>query len=94
MDTYTDPTNPVNGRYAVDGVADAYVSPTAAVCLSCHGKRAAEEGEDRKQVRAEVVAHMKQNGAQFGVTLDEYTGEESCTVCHNLNNLKESHNLK
>ncbi|WP_299786768.1 OmcA/MtrC family decaheme c-type cytochrome [uncultured Shewanella sp.] len=94
MDTYTDPTDPINGRYAVDGVADAYVSPTAAVCLSCHGKRAAEEGEDRRQVRSEVVAHMKQNGAQFGVTLDEYNGEESCAVCHNLNNLKEVHGQK
>ncbi|GIU23084.1 cytochrome c3 family protein [Shewanella sp. MBTL60-007] len=94
MDTYTDPTNPINGRYAVDAKADAYVSPTAAVCLSCHGKRAAEEGEDRRQVRNEVIAHMKQNGAQFGVALNEYTGEESCAVCHNLNNLKESHNLK
>ncbi len=100
MDTY-DGLDPANGkdtsgnkRYAVDAKADAYVSPTAAVCLSCHGKRAAEEGEDRRQVRKDVVSHMKQNGAQFGVELGQYTGEESCAVCHDLNNLKESHNLK
>ncbi|MCL1050638.1 hypothetical protein L2755_13505 [Shewanella abyssi] len=100
MDTY-DGLDPANGkdtsgnkRYAVDAVADAFVSPTAAVCLSCHGKRAAEEGEDRRQVRKDVVSHMKQNGAQFGVELGQYTGEESCAVCHDLNNLKESHNLK
>ncbi|MEZ9198023.1 multiheme c-type cytochrome [Shewanella sp. 10N.286.54.B9] len=100
MDTY-DGLDPANGkdtsgnkRYAVDAVADAFVSPTAAVCLSCHGKRAAEEGEDRRQVRKDVVSHMKQNGAQFGVEMGQYTGEESCAVCHDLNNLKESHNLK
>lgn len=83
-----------NKRYAVDAVADAYVSPTAAVCLSCHGKRAAAEGEDRRQVRKDVVGHMKQNGAQFGVELGQYTGEESCAVCHDLTNLKEVHGLK
>ncbi|BDY06634.1 hypothetical protein [Ferrimonas sp. YFM] len=99
MDTY-DGLDPANGkdtsgnkRYAVDAKADAFVSPTAAVCLSCHGKRAPEAGEDRRQVRKEVVAHMKQNGAQFGVTEGEYTGEESCAVCHSLDNLKSVHGL-
>ncbi|SDI43611.1 decaheme c-type cytochrome, OmcA/MtrC family [Ferrimonas sediminum] len=99
MDTY-DGLDPANGkdtsgnkRYAVDAKADAYVSPTAAVCLSCHGKRAPEAGEDRRQVRKDVVGHMKQNGAQFGVTEGEYTGEESCAVCHDLGNLKTVHGL-
>ncbi|WP_298444804.1 hypothetical protein [uncultured Ferrimonas sp.] len=100
MDSY-DGLDPADGkdtsgnkRYAVDAKADAYVSPTAAVCLSCHGKRAATNGEDRKQVRAEVVAHMKQNGAQFGVTEGEYNGQESCAVCHSLDNIKTVHGLK
>ncbi|TKB53683.1 multiheme c-type cytochrome [Ferrimonas aestuarii] len=100
MDTYDglDPADPKdvsgNKRFAIDAKADAFVSPTAAVCLSCHGKRAPQTGEDRRQVRAEVVAHMKQNGAQFGVTEGEYNGEESCSVCHNLDNLKQVHGLK
>ncbi|MBY5992997.1 OmcA/MtrC family decaheme c-type cytochrome [Ferrimonas balearica] len=99
MDTY-DGLDPDNGkdtsgnkRYAIDAKADAYVSPTAAVCLSCHGKRAPEAGEDRRQVRREVVSHMTQHGAQFGVPLGEYRNEESCAVCHDLDNLKAVHQL-
>jgi OmcA/MtrC family decaheme c-type cytochrome len=92
MDTYGGIDDPVNGRYGVDAVADAYSSPTAAVCLSCHGKRAPEKGETKRQVLDHVVAHMEQNGAEFGVPIADYQGKESCVVCHDLNNLKEVHN--
>lgn len=59
--TYIPDTDPAN---------DLVITPTAAVCSSCHDKAIAQ-------------AHMEQNGALFGVTRDvAAVTVEVCEICH------------
>lgn len=66
------PTN----RPATQTAEDAYISPQAAACMSCHNSALAR-------------AHIQQNGGQIGVPFTELLRDagggfpqESCAVCH------------
>ena len=58
-----------SGASIPDPTDDTNVTPTAAVCSSCHDSGTAQ-------------THMEQNGASFVMTGDPGTYNETCEVCH------------
>lgn len=59
----------IDSNVIADHADDVNVTPTAAVCSSCHDNDAA-------------VTHMEQNGASFVMVGDPGSYNETCSVCH------------
>jgi OmcA/MtrC family decaheme c-type cytochrome len=58
-----------SGASRADPADDTNITPTAAVCSSCHDSGLAQ-------------LHMEQNGALFDMSGDPGTYQETCAVCH------------
>ena len=80
-----------NAHPATDFTIDAYVSPVAATCYGCHGKKLDDKGF--ANVDPKVRKHMEQFGASFGVKANEVK-KEKCSMCHNEAKMKKDHGLQ